>query len=268
MSQPRICILDIERMKGAFRREYRGLAISGEFWDLNDYKYIFGRIHADDVTYWPRNICASWQWYGQRRVHFAAEWNKGGAEAMHERLWQVYNDADVVIGHNIDGFDTKKLTAAWGLDLGWTPPSPFRSVDTLKVARREFGAESNTLDALCRRAGLVAKTDRYDHEVARAACAGNRAAQQKLKAYNVGDIAATKTFYELIRPWDKKHPHLGVIRGTEEDCCSNCGSYSIQWRGYATTQLARYPRFQCQDCGRWGRGKSAVNRADSRGVAS
>src|SRR5699024_6090823 len=63
---PRVVTLDIERIPGRARVKHRGLTIEGEFWDLNGWKHTIGRrIHPDDVTEWPRTICAAWRWYGE-----------------------------------------------------------------------------------------------------------------------------------------------------------------------------------------------------------
>jgi len=164
-SDARILTIDIERLPGRARMEHRGLTIEGDFWDLSGWKYIIGRrIHPDDVIEWPRTICAAWKWHGTPRVHFAAEWLPGDTSWLHA-AWDAYDEADIVVGHNLAGFDTKKLRGAW-LELGLPEPRPFKTIDTLKVAR-EFGFESNTLDALCKRLGIPAKTDKYSVEIAR-----------------------------------------------------------------------------------------------------
>lgn len=238
-SDARILILDIERMKGQ---------ATVEFWDLGDFKN--RRIHADDVTLWPRTICAAWQWYDSKRVEFAAEWEPGGREGMLERTWDAYDRADVVVGHNLAGFDTKKLATEWWL-MGLPKPSPFATVDTLKVARQQFGMESNTLDAICKRAGLVAKTDRYDIEVARAALAGHKPSQRRIKAYNVGDIPATRGVYDAVRGWIPNHPHITIAEDIDDITCNECGSRELAANGTTTGPSGRivYKLWRCGDCG-------------------
>jgi hypothetical protein len=233
----RIAILDIERMKGS---------ASVEFWDLGEFKN--RRIHPADVIEWPRNICSAWRWYGETRTHFAAEWEPEGREGLARAMWDVYDSADIVVGHNIAGFDTKKLKNDW-LEMGLRQPSTWRTVDTLKVARREFGMESNTLDALCKRLGIASKTDRYDVEVARRALAGHKPSQQRLKRYNCGDIDATEALYETLRGWDPTHPHLGLYSGQERSCYA-CGSGElVAMTNDTKTARTGYAAFRCSDCG-------------------
>lgn len=263
-NEARRLVFDIERMKGSFRKQHRGLTVEGEFWSLSDYKRTFGYIYPDEVTEWPRTICVAWRFIGDRKVEFASEWADGQLR-MHRQIWEAVDEADILIGHNIVDFDIKHLNTAWR-DLGFTPPSPYRVVDTLKGARSAFGDESKTLDALNKRSGVSAKTDRYDVEVARAALAGDIKAQKKLERYNKGDIKASEARYLNQLAWTK-HPSVGLYSepGFERlDVCQTCGSENIHWRGYRTTQIGKYPRFQCQDCGTWGKGKKAIAFVNTR----
>jgi hypothetical protein len=239
-TKARVLILDIERAQGK---------AEVPFWDLGDLKD--RRIHPDHVVEWPRTICAAWRWYGQKRTHFTAEWLDGGREAMLRACWDAYHRADIVVGHNIVGFDTKKLKSEWWL-LGLKPPSPWRSVDTLKVARREFGLESNTLNALCVRLGIQGKTDRYSVDLANRALAGVKTAQAQLRRYNMGDIDATEGLYEALRGWDGTHPHLGLY-DDQERSCSQCGSTDLEADGLTRTALTTYGQYHCRNCGAWSR---------------
>ena len=232
----KILIYDIERMKGS---------ASVEFWSLSDFKN--RRIHADDVTAWPRTICVAWRFLGDTRTQFASEW-ADGQEGMHRNVWDAFNKADITVGHNIKGFDEKHLNTGWR-DLGLTPPSPSRPIDTLTSARARFGDESKTLDALCRRIGLTGKSDRYDVEVARAACDGDKAAQKKIRAYNIGDIDATEALYVTLLPWIKSHPHVAPIAGTEQTICPRCASLEVRRNGTWTVAVNRYLAYVCGSCG-------------------
>lgn len=234
-SASKVVTFDIERMKG--RAEV-------EFWDLGDFKN--RRIHADDVTLWPRTICLAWREYGKKRVEFASEWDDG-REGMLHRAWEMFDQADVLYGHNVDGFDVKKLNAEWAL-MGLPPPTPFKTVDTLKLARRRFGYESNTLNALCVRLDIVAKTDRFDAEVARAALAGDKAAQKRLKGYNIGDVKASEALVDALRAWVDNHPH--DKHGTIDDrlTCPSCWGTNLTRNGTKLANQITYTMWRCE-CG-------------------
>jgi hypothetical protein len=232
----KILVYDIERMKGS---------AEVEFWSLSDFKN--RRIHADDVSAWPRTICVAWRFLGDKGVQFASEWDDG-QRGMHQRIWDAFNEADITVGHNSKAFDEKHLNSGWR-DLGMTPPSPSKPIDTLSVARSRFGDESKTLDALCQRIGLTGKTDRYDVEVARAACDGNKAMQRKIRNYNAGDIDATEALYVSLLPWIKSHPHVAPNAGTDKQVCPRCASDKVAKNGTWTVAVNTYLAYVCRECG-------------------
>jgi len=248
----KILVFDIERMKGQF---------SAEFWDLNDFKG--RRIAADMVTLWPRTICVAWNWYGDNRIEFASEWGDG-TTGMLTRVWSAVDEADIVVGHNVAGFDLKKLNTEWR-DAGFMAPSTYKVVDTLREARRQFGDESKTLDALCTRLGVSGKTDKYDVEMARRALDGDTTAQKQLQEYNEGDIFATLNLYDRLRGWMPSHPHIGPFDG-ETMKCNQCGGTDLERIGTYQADMFTYLEYRCQTCYGIVKGSTGTRIAISKGV--
>ena len=87
-------VFDIERIKGSFRKQYRGLDIQGEFWGLSDYKHVIGRIYPDEVTEWPRTICVAWRFIGDKQI----ERFQPGRDFERFRAVRCRLDAVVVVG--------------------------------------------------------------------------------------------------------------------------------------------------------------------------
>lgn len=253
VANPKVVTLDIERLPGS---------ATVPFWDLGAFKN--RRIHADYVTEWPRTICAAWKWYGKKPVEFAAEWDDDGPETFLHRVWEVCDKADVLVGHNFAGFDAKKLNSEWR-DLGLPAPTPYKVVDTLKEARKQFGDESMTLDALCRRLGLVAKTDKYDVETARLAVDGDKTAQRKIRSYNIGDIRASEALYDRLRGWLPSHPWIGDLDSTTHKC-NQCGSTDLARNGTYLAVQIRYTQWRCKSCGANLRSAHHSRAANMRGV--
>lgn len=229
-------IVDIERLPGRF---------SADFWDMNAFKG--RRIHADMVTEWPSTVCFAAKWYETGKRVFSAAWQDGGSDAMYEAAWELYDDADIAITYNGIGFDNKHLTSGW-TERGMGRPSPWRDVDLLRVARQSQGWESKTLDAVCKRLGIEAKNDKYDVETARAAMAGNVAAQRKLKRYNANDVDITGTVYERLLPYVKTHPHVAPSIGLERPTCPRCGSTDVARKGTYSPGVYNYPAYKCNVC--------------------
>ena len=253
----KIVTLDIERIPGRARVKHRGLTIEGEFWDLNGWKHTIGRrIHADDVQEWPRTICAAWKWYDQPGTVFAAEWEVGGYDGFMRAVWDVFNDADLIIGHNADRFDARHLMGGWA-EMGLPAPSPYKVVDTLKIARGTFAYESNTLDALNKRLGIDAKTDKYDVQIARAAVNGDKEAQARIEDYNRGDIVASEALFDRLRPYAKGIPHLGMWTD-DEMACPSCGHSMTATGRTVHANVQRYEHLHCPNCGAHARGTTTL----------
>lgn len=246
----RILVADIERLPGYAKVHHRGLTVEGPIWDLNSFKHTIGRrIHPDDVVEYPRTICAAGRFYGDKETMFAAEWEPGGNEQFMSQVWHWLDEASILVGHNVERFDWKHLIGGF-MEYGWAPPSPVKFVDTLKVARSEAGFESNTLDALCKRLGVKAKSDKYDPRIARAAVDGDEKAQRKIRAYNIGDIAASTALYDRLRPFMRSHPHLSMWTGNEFGC-PNCGfeKAGLVPVGEAYANVTKYRSYKCERCG-------------------
>jgi ribosomal protein L37AE/L43A len=266
VSTRNVLTLDIERLPGRARHQHRGLTIEGDFWDLSGWKHILGyRLPPESVIEWPRTICAAWQFYGGKRVEFASEWGDG-REEMLRRIWDAYDQADVLYGHNVAGFDTKNLNSEW-LMMGLNPPSPFKTLDTLKEARKTFGFESNTLASLTDRLGIETKTDKYSVAVARAAVAGSKKDQRAIKAYNVGDIHASRAFVDRLRGWIPSHPHNVVGTIDDRPTCNQCWGDNLERNGTRLAQLITYTLWRCSDCGANVQGSRHARAAITRGAA-
>ena len=249
--------LDIERLPGQHSTWHRGQTITGPFWDLNEIKAWTGkRIHADDVSEWPRTICAAWKWYDQPDTVFAAEWEVGGYDGFMRAVWEVFDQADLIIGHNADRFDARHLMGGWA-EMGLPAPSPYKVVDTLKIARGTFAYESNTLDALNKRLGIDAKTDKYDARIARAAVNGDKEAQETLSAYNRGDIVASEALFDRLRPYAKGIPHLGMWTD-DALACPSCGHTMTATGKTVHANVQRYEHLTCPNCGSHARGTATL----------
>jgi hypothetical protein len=81
--------------------------------------------------------------------------------------------------------------------------------------------------------------------------AGDEKAWRKMRRYNIGDTVLTEKVYDVLRPYVKNHPNIGVFEG--RPCCPKCGGEKVQARGHYVTREKSYPQFQCrtQGCFAW-----------------
>lgn len=178
--------------------------------------------------------------------------------ALLQDLWDLLDEADIVIGHNAQKFDCKKVNSRFLLN-GMPPPSPYRVIDTLKAAKAHFAFTSNRLDSLGEILGLGRKVDTGGFELWRG-CMNNDPKCWKLMCkYNKQDVDLLEKVYLKLRPYIKNHPNVNILGDLATTECPACGSSRLHRRGYAFTNTSKYERLCCADCGKWSRGRSNVN---------
>jgi hypothetical protein len=168
-------------------------------------------------------------------------------------LWNILDGADVVVAHNADAFDVKKSNARF-LVHKLPPPSPFKTVDTLKLARTKFRFDSNKLDDLCRYLDIGRKLPHEGKDTWLGCMSGDPKSWKTMVKYNKHDVDLLYEVYMRLRPWATNHPPIGVLVGRPE-ACPICGSDKLQARGTSVTRKHKYHRFHCQSCGGWSTGK-------------
>lgn len=246
-SAAKILILDIERLPGLAR-----------VWEPRT-KYIGPRNFVE----WPSLLCWAARWYGEKEIHFAAEWIS--RDEMLSQMWILYDSADVIVTFNGIGFDSKHLKSEW-LMAGMKPPRPWKDVDLYKVVK-QFGFESKSLDSVSRRLGRPGKALNYSMDMAYAAQGGNIRAQNTLKRYNAGDVELTEWLYDRLRGWISTHPVIGATDGDEKRC-NQCGSDKLrnQPSKYRAVVID-YNLLRCAHCGGLSRSGWHSRVSATRGVA-
>lgn len=166
------------------------------------------------------------------------------------RLWELFDEADIIVAHNGDHFDQKKVNARLS-QHGLGPPSPYRQVDTLKASKRYFKFTSNRLDALGETFRFGRKIDTGGAGLWRDCMEGNETSWKKMVRYCKRDVILLYKLYLQLRPWMTTHPSVHH----HDEACPKCGSKNLQRRGYYhnATRTYSYQKFRCNDCGGWGR---------------
>ncbi len=222
------------------------------------------------VTEWTiLSYCA--KWLGDSKVIYQSTGGRGKSKvrddyALLKGLWELLNEADIVVAQNGQAFDVKKINARLILN-GFKPYSPIKIVDTMLVAKRHFDFTSNKLAWLSTH---LTETKKQDHklfpgfELWAECLKDNPKAWAEMKAYNVADTVATEQLYLKFRPWVEGHPNVAMYSQMDEMQCPKCGSKHVQKRGKALTQSGEYHRFQCKDCGGWSRSRYTLTNKTKR----
>lgn len=162
-------------------------------------------------------------------------------------LWKFFDQSDVIIGHNCSNFDIPKAQTRFLLNK-LAPPSPFRVIDTLRVAQQNFRFASNKLDYI----GQLLLNDKKIHteyQLWLRCLEGNQKSLKEMLAYNKKDVLLLEEAYVFLRPFIKNHPNMAIYQESIEPTCPTCGSSNIDECGYYSTSVNRYLAFRCKDCG-------------------
>lgn len=179
-------------------------------------------------------------------------------------VWEKVDEADIIIAHNLDRFDGPKLNARFLLN-GLKPPSPYRSLDTLKAARGAFAHTSNRLDYLEKLLGGEGKLEN-PKGLWKDCFQGVPEALLQMEKYNCEDVYLLEDVYLFIRPWIKSHPNVGVYMFANESRCAICGGDSLHEESVHTTNAGMYRVFRCNDCGGLSRERRTMLPLPSRKV--
>lgn len=172
------------------------------------------------------------------------------------KLWDVMNEADIVIAHNGDSFDIPNINSRFILnDL--IPPSSYRQIDTLKICQKQFGFTHNSLNALAIKFGIPLKIE-TDLSLWKRCIFGEDKALEEMEFYNRHDVEMLEDLYLKLRPWIKSHVNLSVYNDNPEHQCPHCGGDKLIQDGYSYTNTAKYENYRCISCGAISRGRKTV----------
>lgn len=179
---------------------------------------------------------------------------RGDDERIIKSIWTLIDDADILIAHNGDRFDIRRLNTRFILH-GMNPPSPYQTIDTLKVLcadKRGFSFASNRLDYI---GELVTNKGKIEtkYDLWKRCMSGEAEALSYMEKYNRRDVELLEEVYLFLRPWIKGHPNLGLYMDTTNPVCTNCGNENITWDGFYYTPAGKFSTFRCTACGAVGR---------------
>ena len=199
-------------------------------------------------------LCFAYKWLGERETHVVAQCDfedyvpgVNNDNNVVQRLWELFNEAEITIAHNGNQFDYRKSTARF-IYHKLRPPSPTQQLDTKLIARRHFGFTSNKLDDLAAHFRIPGKLDTGGIETWDGCIAGDMKAWRRMKRYNKQDVIVLEKVYLEMRGWTSNHPNMANIADRPEVCPKCESSKGFQSSGWRHTGAGSYRRFQCQAC--------------------
>lgn len=179
-------------------------------------------------------------------------------------LWDLIDEADIVIAHNALKFDVRKMNSRFLLN-GLTPPSSYEVIDTLVHARKRFAMSSNKLDYLAKLLNVGGKVSHEGFPLWKKCVKGDDEALKTMSEYNDGDVTLLEEVYLKMRPWIKPHPNVGLHVEDNLQVCPSCGSSDLVWSGSVyRTYVNEYPTCKCNKCGAEARSRKAITSKERR----
>lgn len=207
-------------------------------------------------------ITVSWKWLGEKgrpKVLSLPDFpmykkDRNNNIELMRHIHGLMSQADIVCGHNAGNFDDKRVNTDL-IKHGFSPPPPHKVIDTLRIARKYFGFNQNSLKALAEFLGLPHKLETGGYGLWKGCDDGDMKAWAKMSRYCAGDVVTLEALYMRLRPWDQGHPALKPRENTNKNPpCPVCDERKLQARGTRINRKGRMPRYQCQACGHWADG--------------
>lgn len=236
---PKVLILDIETAP-----------LLGYCWGLWENNIALNQLKSD----W---YVLSWsaKWLGAPAKETMYQDQRGRRNLENDKpllagIWELLDEADVVISQNGKQFDIKKLNARFVVN-GMKPTSSFKHIDTLQIAKKHFGFTSNKLEYMTGK--LCTKYKKLTHkkfpgfEMWKECLAGNIEAWKAMEEYNKYDVLSLEELYTKLIPWDNT-VNFNLYDDNAVNVCK-CGSSTFNRNGHFYGASGKYQRYSCGKCG-------------------
>jgi hypothetical protein len=176
-----------------------------------------------------------------------------------KKIAALLEEADIVLGQNSKGFDTKKINTRIKFHNSRAKskadrieiPSSYKHIDTMLLNKKFFSDTSNKLEYMSKTYNTEYK--KLDHKeypgfkMWRAVMEGDKKVWPVVEKYNKFDVLSTEEYWQGIKAWDNS-VNFNVYREEEDTVCT-CGSRNFKLNGFSYTSVGKYRRYKCKDCG-------------------
>lgn len=217
-------------------------------------------VYIDQILKSGYMLCWAARFVGEKKMHFY----RTGSEGFLTELHKLLDEADAVLTFNGKRHDIPWINKEF-IKSGLTPPSPYKHIDLLETAKKQFKFESNKLQFLVQELGLGSKEEHEGFPLWIKCMNGDEKAWKTMTTYNKKDVILLEDLYDKLKPWIANHPNHNLYGATS--VCPNCGSSHVQKRGTYKTQTGIYSRIACMNCGAWSRTRfTEIEKSKSREI--
>lgn len=189
----------------------------GAGWKMN--------IPYDNIVEDWQIICISYKWNYEDEVKHLYWENDGNVRSDEKLVYefvQILNQADVIIAHNGDRFDEKKIRTR-AVFHGIPMRAKYKSYDTLKKVKQVFRFDSNKLDSIAKFLNVGAKYVHSGFSLWTDVFKGDKKALDEMLEYCDQDVIVLEDVYNAIKHYTQPITHYGTLEGNSKHSCPKCG---------------------------------------------
>lgn len=251
---PKILVLDIETSN-----------IIAKVWGLWNNNVALNQVikHSSIFSYAAKFI-------GDDKIYYNDTFNqkdKRDDKKIVNEIIQLINESDFVLGHNSTKFDLPRIRARQLINK-LESMKLVQEIDTLKIAKKFLGFDSNKLEhlthMLCTKHKKLIKKEFHGQELWNEFENGNESAQKNMKDYNILDILSLEELYvDHISQYDYMTPNFSSFNDSPIFRC-NCGNDSFKPAGFHITKKSKFEKFRCTKCGKTHRSSQNLHSKEKR----
>lgn len=204
-------------------------------------------------------LSVSYKWSGEDEVYYH-DVSEMTEDDLLTIVYNLFDEAHFICGHNAKRFDYKKLRARW-IARGFKPNSPVRILDTCIIAKEEFSFTSAKLqyltNLLCKSFKKSGHAKFPGFTLWREFIRGNPEAIDEMRSYNMLDVTSLEELYLILAPWSNKLPNFEVYDDTGMDDWEETGKFIY-------TNLGKYAEYKHKVTGQYRRGRVNLLTKDER----
>lgn len=214
-------------------------------------------ITYDQIIHERAIMTIAWKWEGQDEVHYKS-WSNGCDKELVETFINLMNEADELVGHNIERYDTSFILTR-AIKHGILALPKYKQYDTLKKAKHHFNFNSNRLDYIAKFLGLDGKYKHSGIEMwdkiihydlfKKGSLEERNKAMEEMIYYNCIDVVLTEDVFNRLRLYTNPETHHGVLMNKPKFTCPNDGSENVELFKTQVTASGTVKRImKCNDC--------------------
>ena len=197
-------------------------------------------------------ICACWKELGVKKIESVSviddpkRFKKDSTDDYFvvNSLREMLLQADILIGHNLNSFDVKKLNARI-IYNGMKPVPPVKTIDTLREARKIAKFTSNRLDYLGKFLGVGGKLSTEGGLWLRT-LNNDSSAIKSMVVYCKRDVQVLEDVYLKLRPFMINHPNIADVYTLHCPKC-NCSDITKHKPRVSASGIVKQ-QYQCKGC--------------------